>query len=405
MKKEKGITLIALIVTIIVLLILAGISIGMLTSDNGIIKQAQIAKRETERSDIEEKINVIVIDNSKERVMDKDKLINDFENKLPEGKDIEDDDEYIYIIYPEYSFEVDINSGDVNDITKYIEISKKMKVGDYVEYKPQNEIKSYLVEEKYSGTEEQTIEQEEFKWRILNVNKNGTVDLISENSTSSKLALKGCIGYNNGVTLLNDICDTLYGNLDLKATARSINIEDIQDKLDLNVWDYKDYITGEGHKYGEVYTYTGKFPSLFKEDANSNNESKSFNLTAYENMESAISGPETLNIKNTVWNKVLTNKNFKVVESRDNSSDSEIYYNLLYKNRIWFASRCTYVWGDTFTYFGLFRNNNGTNIEYLFYVSTNSHYANVILPIINIPIDEINTDISYEENNIWKLRQ
>ena len=114
--REKGITLIALVLTIIVLLILAGISIGMLTGDNGIINQAQTAKRETERSDIEEQINVIVIDNSKERVMDKDKLIEDFENKLPDGKEIVDSDDLIYIIYPEYSFQVDIDSGEVAQV-------------------------------------------------------------------------------------------------------------------------------------------------------------------------------------------------------------------------------------------------------------------------------------------------
>ena len=37
MKRDKGITLIALVVTIIVLLILAGISISMLTGQNGIL--------------------------------------------------------------------------------------------------------------------------------------------------------------------------------------------------------------------------------------------------------------------------------------------------------------------------------------------------------------------------------
>ena len=36
-EKQKGITIIALVITIIVLLILAGISIAMLTGDNGIL--------------------------------------------------------------------------------------------------------------------------------------------------------------------------------------------------------------------------------------------------------------------------------------------------------------------------------------------------------------------------------
>ena len=52
--KNKGITLIALVVTIIVLLILAGITINMLTSDNGIIKKALEAKQETEAAQEEE---------------------------------------------------------------------------------------------------------------------------------------------------------------------------------------------------------------------------------------------------------------------------------------------------------------------------------------------------------------
>ena len=48
--ENKGITLIALVVTIIVLLILAGVSISMLTGENGIIKNATKAKESTDTS-------------------------------------------------------------------------------------------------------------------------------------------------------------------------------------------------------------------------------------------------------------------------------------------------------------------------------------------------------------------
>ena len=56
MKKQgnKGITLIALVITIIVLLILAGVSIAMLTGENGILTQAQKAKTETENAQANE---------------------------------------------------------------------------------------------------------------------------------------------------------------------------------------------------------------------------------------------------------------------------------------------------------------------------------------------------------------
>ena len=53
-RKEKGITLIALVITIIVLLILAGVSIAMLIGENGILSQAQKAKGETESAQKEE---------------------------------------------------------------------------------------------------------------------------------------------------------------------------------------------------------------------------------------------------------------------------------------------------------------------------------------------------------------
>ena len=58
MKKDKGITLIALIVTIIVLLILAGVSIATLTGQNGILTQANNAKTQTEIANEKEAISL-----------------------------------------------------------------------------------------------------------------------------------------------------------------------------------------------------------------------------------------------------------------------------------------------------------------------------------------------------------
>ena len=66
MKKLKknqmsGITLIALVVTIIVLLILAGISIQMLSGDNGILQRATTAKENTGREEIIENARLDII--------------------------------------------------------------------------------------------------------------------------------------------------------------------------------------------------------------------------------------------------------------------------------------------------------------------------------------------------------
>mgnify|MGYP000643529647 CR=1 FL=1 len=46
-KKNKGITLVALVVTIVVLLILAGVSINLVLGDNGIITKAKEAQRKS----------------------------------------------------------------------------------------------------------------------------------------------------------------------------------------------------------------------------------------------------------------------------------------------------------------------------------------------------------------------
>ena len=66
-KKQEGITLIALVITIIVLLILAAVTINALSGDNGILKRASEAKKGTNQSNVEEitklSINGLITDN------------------------------------------------------------------------------------------------------------------------------------------------------------------------------------------------------------------------------------------------------------------------------------------------------------------------------------------------------
>ena len=60
MKNNKGITLIALVVTIIVLLILAGVSIAMLTGQNGILNRASQATWQSKLGDAESTVALTV---------------------------------------------------------------------------------------------------------------------------------------------------------------------------------------------------------------------------------------------------------------------------------------------------------------------------------------------------------
>ena len=80
--RNSGITLIALVVTIVVLLILAGISIGALTSDNGIINQTHDAKNDTEYAGWEEQIDLAIIDaENKHREPSLDDVKEELKNK------------------------------------------------------------------------------------------------------------------------------------------------------------------------------------------------------------------------------------------------------------------------------------------------------------------------------------
>ena len=57
-KQETGITLIALVVTIVVLLILAGVTVSLLLDENGIIEKSKVAKIETRASQVEDEVGM-----------------------------------------------------------------------------------------------------------------------------------------------------------------------------------------------------------------------------------------------------------------------------------------------------------------------------------------------------------
>ena len=61
-KREKGITLIALVVTVIVLLIIVAVSIAMLTGENGILKKARTAKEKHLIAQYEEELNLCIME-------------------------------------------------------------------------------------------------------------------------------------------------------------------------------------------------------------------------------------------------------------------------------------------------------------------------------------------------------
>ncbi len=223
-KTEKGITLVALVVTIVVLLILAGVSINLVLGNNGIIAKAKEAETKSAEA-------------SQNDLKGMNALAEEMNNALGEKPKV--------------------------DLSKY-------KIGDSVNYTYDPASSSYTLESKYSGySSNQTIAQTTgLTWKVLNVDKeNDTVDIISTNPTSSTVIFANILGYNNGPYLMNEICKAQYSNKTLGVNARSINLLDMEKHLTAdgitarNAYQY-DSSTA---KYGTTKTYPSntKYPSLY----------------------------------------------------------------------------------------------------------------------------------------------
>ena len=277
--KNKGITLIALVITIIVMLILAAISISMLTGDNSILKRATDSKKNTEESQIieEAKIDILakITDNegkaiSKKQLKD---VLKNYFNEEEVGKLVIPDDlssanDELTTKDEKYKIKLsDIYNGKVENRWEYDHALQTvengnltLKIGDYVNMAP------YTVDGK----------QFDGKWRVLG-EENGQVLLVSSNyvdfegSTEKSgvpvMTLQGSNGIDNEIARLNTV-SAKFADGTKTEKGRSIKVEDVNritgydptdarlDKNDLT----KRGVYGKDtiNQYGNNVTYTIK---------------------------------------------------------------------------------------------------------------------------------------------------
>ena len=277
-KKQKGITLIALVVTIIVLLILAGVSIAMLTGNNGILTQGKRAKEETTVGHEKEAVQMAYA-GAKAKKLGEEVTAEDVNEQLTiNGENATATEGTNKII-------VTFTSGKVYTIDQSGKITQKtpakkgtlaymyekaegctktdgsctnaehLHIGDYVNLANPEEGKidisatdSGMDNAGLEGITAQTFEisktnnKNQLNWRVLGENENGEIELIagspmkSNNTLDSKenpyLYLYGAKAYENGKKILGNICE-LYKTKDKTgyiSSARSVNQKDI-DKI------------------------------------------------------------------------------------------------------------------------------------------------------------------------------
>ena len=299
-KENKGITLVALVITIIILLILAGITISSLTN-TGLFEKAKEAKEKTANA-----------------TENQAKTLNEYEDEL---------NKY------------------VSGTTQTQKLADKVKVGDYVSYTPDELSNESLTTLKtnlntYSGNSSSTanpaIKRDDLNWRVLDI-QNGQVRLISETPTTSKIELYGYNGYNNAVKLLDDTCSTLYNNSKLASKVQNLKIEDITK-----------YMPTQPTEDTTPYSPTNKYypEILLKEKGQTVNETTGTELnlsqqTEFINQKTKTQG-DSWTLKKTIWIQNMNNTDsFKDIK----------YYKLFINNvsnysTYWMSSRCIDAYSD-----------------------------------------------------------
>lgn len=226
MKKQNAITLVSLIITVVIMLIIASVSIGAIR-DSKIIEYA-----------INGKSSYQILQDTKKKMLE-------YYNASLSGT-------------------ADKWKQDGITLTKLNSdgTETQLKIGDYVSYDAGNYTHTPIVENG-AGVKlingvltQEEVKTETLNWRVFGLNSKGELELISAEPTTQTLYLANDEGYLNAVDNLNTFCDDLYGNGKYSTGARSLNAEDLNK---LTNFDPKTY---DG--YGNKWTY--KYPT--DEEAN-----------------------------------------------------------------------------------------------------------------------------------------
>ena len=110
---------------------------------------------------------------------------------------------------------------------EFEEIKEKVKVGDYVNYIPTAAQNVETDTSKTGYTKEILSTDTTAKWRILNIDESTGKVMLTTDGHVNKVTLRGAIGFINGASELNRICEKLYSNTAKGITARSMTIEDL----------------------------------------------------------------------------------------------------------------------------------------------------------------------------------
>ena len=498
---EKAITLIALVVTIVILLILAGVTITMTLGQNGLFTRAREGRAAYEESEVRDDLSMLITQYTWDKVSEKtDKSLGDYlkDNGATSVK-ANADGTTLEVEYKGYVFTVNKDSGEITSVSKagprpqvsgikvtedsagqgtnveqgkiaadsgkklYItftssieggtttvspavpyEVSKNGSykftitgtvggkaysleytvtinqykidtsklIGKVVSYTPDTPSTGYDLSTAKSGYgSAQTIDgtYDPTTWKIMEVDENGNITKLL-GIGSKDVYLHGSTGYNNGVYLLNDICKSRYGNASLGATARSLNIEDIESRMNSKGIAAK-YHSGRT-QYGTTKTYTGwhaQYPAIYAQEKYSGVDvsdiadgtqiiAGSVDTTAQSKMNPSgktqsedVYTAATTDTSKTASTTLTCTHTFYEMDSPSPYFDDSNFYNMIFVTRIgtafWLASRCVNCYSsNSDANFGLRRVNNGNLEGDNLFLSSGDSYSgtNRLAPVVSL---------------------
>lgn len=244
-RNQKGITLIALIITIIVMLILVAVAVRTAVNSGlfGHAKNATEGWADAQRNELA-----------------MDQQVGELIEQHTKGKNH--------------------NWKRTGDNIKCEHCELEFEIGDYINYKPDATETTVTIGKEEAGLLEtdrtststidpDTVENQVFtqdkdtKWQVLGVedsDKNGTNETLlirMVGGTSTALRLKGAASYNNGPDLMNKIAKELYSSSEY-GEARSINVNDVNNTLQ--------YTPGGGFYHEDsIYKETNGFNTKIKD--------------------------------------------------------------------------------------------------------------------------------------------
>ena len=430
-KNEIGITLIALVITMIVLLIL-GVTIAALSGDNGILTKASEAREQTEIAVETEAIglayNGVMADNNGTGVSAGELQDELRSNGYKNATALDNEDGTITVTFETgNAYKVDTNG----NVSEYIDIADYIKVGDYVNYNPTISDKNGTQVESNkltytsptgSGTEhgngytsseigggQKFTATANTKWRVLNI-ENGKIQLISENviktDVGSDFVMSGAVGYLYAERELNEICK-IYGyeygadtsqvtqynyggpleeNLTGQITgsgARSIRIDDINNIV--GIYEDKDGII----KFSDGTVVHPTYGVTTKPETN----------VYYPTISTSTGKSNEAGVKNLKYTNYAYNN--------ERIGDSEIQ-SILCNGRYWVASRCissdssssSFKVFRAYTY-GVYSHDLCSGNDSLLSESSFTDYS--VRPVVTIESNAINIQAGYNEQTGWNL--